>query len=368
MATIRSQRRDEARQEPGREAKRAGMDAQQNRADIPPHVIRQLLHVVQERGRSPARLCNGLGFTLRDLKETDFRVSYRQTRQIVQRAMRLLADPAVGLATGARQTPVSWGLPGLGMLTCPNLAAAIDYGIKYQREAGTLTHVSATIGERHFTIEGSARFPEPELEAFFIEEMLAGAVALGRCLIGPEFRPLRVELRYPRPAYAAALRRFFACPVEYGAPVNRLVAERAWCDKTLPMYDEFICGSIQNKIDQALRSEVPQPDFVEIVCQRIRTALPELPSLTQVAAALNHSERTLRRRLGELDVSYQVLVDRIRYESALDLLQRTQLPLQGIAVATGFSDARNFRRAFKRWSGVLPTQIRQGQSPGGRSS
>ncbi len=325
----------------------------------PPHVVRQLLHVVQERGLSPARLCNGVGFTVQDLMQTDFRVSYRQTRWIVQRAMRALGDPALGLATGARQTPVSWGLPGLGMLTCANLGAAIEYGIRYQREAGTLTRVSASFTDRHFTIEGSTRFAEPELEPFFMEEMLVGAVALGRWLIGADFRPLHVELCYPKPVYATALRRFFACPVEYGASVNRLVAERHWCEKTLPMYDELICGSIQRQIDRALSSETPQHDFIEIVCHRIRTALPELPSLAKIAAGLNHSERTLRRRLRELGVSYQVLLDRIRYEAALDLLRRTQLPLQGIAAAIGFTDARNFRRAFKRWSGMLPTQIRE---------
>jgi AraC-like DNA-binding protein len=339
-----------------------------DRADIPPHVIRSLLHVVRERGLAPARLCRGLGFSLQELMASDFRVSYRQTRRLVQRALRALDDPGLGLAAGARQTPVSWGLAGLGMLTCPNLGAAIDYGVRYQREAGSLTVVSAAIDERHFTIEGATRFPESELEPFFIEEMLAGAVALGRWLIGAEFSPLRVELRYARPAQAAALRRYFGCPVEFAAPVNRLVADSAWCARPLPMYDAYVCASIQQQIDQVLRAAVAQPDFIETVCHRIRMAMPAQPALAQVAAELNYSERTLRRRLQELDVSYQALVDRVRYESALDLLRRTQLPLQGIAAATGFSDARNFRRAFKRWSGVLPTQVRAARGAGPAAS
>ena len=343
---------------PPRAVRRAADRRDEQRADIPPHVIRSLLHVVRERGLAPARLCRGLGFTLQELMAGDFRVSYGQTRRVVQRARRALDDPALGLATGARQTPVSWGLAGLGMLTCPNLGAAIEYGVRYQREAGSLTVVSAAVEARHFTIEGATRFPEPELEPFFIEEMLAGAVALGRWLVGADFRPLRVELRYPRPPRAAALRRYFGCPVEFDAPAHRLVAAASWCLRPLPMYDAYVCASIQQQIDQVLRAAVPQPDFVATVCHRIRMAMPVPPPLARVAAELNHSERTLRRRLRELDVSYQSLVDRIRYESALELLRHTRMPLQGVAEATGFSDVRNFRRAFRRWSGVLPTALR----------
>jgi AraC-like DNA-binding protein len=92
----------------------------------------------------------------------------------------------------------------------------------------------------------------------------------------------------------------------------------------------------------------------------LRASVDEMPGLAQTGAALNMSERTLRRRLAELDTSYQRLVDQVRYECALDLLRRSAMPLVDIAMATGFTDARNFRRAFKRWSGILPNQIRQG--------
>jgi len=75
---------------------------------------------------------------------------------------------------------------------------------------------------------------------------------------------------------------------------------------------------------------------------------------------LNFSERTLRRRLADMDLSYRSLVDQARRERAIDLLKRTSMSHGEIALATGFSDARNFRRAFKRWTDKLPSEIRGG--------
>ena len=90
-------------------------------ADVPPHVIRQVMQLVASRGHSPERLCKGLGFTPENLCDSNFRVSYRQTSLLVRRAMQRWGDPAIGIATGARQTVVCFGLPGLGMLTCSTL-------------------------------------------------------------------------------------------------------------------------------------------------------------------------------------------------------------------------------------------------------
>jgi transcriptional regulator GlxA family with amidase domain len=47
---------------------------------------------------------------------------------------------------------------------------------------------------------------------------------------------------------------------------------------------------------------------------------------------------------------------------ALKYLRTTRLANEDIALALGFSDAANFRRAFRRWTNKSPTEIR-GQNP-----
>jgi transcriptional regulator GlxA family with amidase domain len=52
------------------------------------------------------------------------------------------------------------------------------------------------------------------------------------------------------------------------------------------------------------------------------------------------------------------LLDELRMQIALKCLRTTRLANEDIALALGFSDAANFRRAFRRWTSKSPSEIR----------
>jgi len=52
------------------------------------------------------------------------------------------------------------------------------------------------------------------------------------------------------------------------------------------------------------------------------------------------------------------LLDELRTHIALKYLHMTKLSNEDIALALGFSDAANFRRAFRRWTNKSPSEIR----------
>jgi AraC-like DNA-binding protein len=70
------------------------------------------------------------------------------------------------------------------------------------------------------------------------------------------------------------------------------------------------------------------------------------------------SERTLQRRLATEDIKFQALLDQVRNKLAHEYLSGTQLSIHEIAALLGFSDAANFRRAFKRWNKRAPSEVR----------
>lgn len=70
------------------------------------------------------------------------------------------------------------------------------------------------------------------------------------------------------------------------------------------------------------------------------------------------SLRSFQRQLAKEQLSYSLLIDQIRFETAIRLLQDPSLKLIEIALELGYNDAANFTRAFKRWTGISPSQFR----------
>jgi AraC-like DNA-binding protein len=111
-----------------------------------------------------------------------------------------------------------------------------------------------------------------------------------------------------------------------------------------------------------LLADLQEADSVaEQTLRLLRKLEGQYPQMPQVAKMLNLSPRTYRRRLDEGKCSYQGLLDKVRAEHATRYLQNTRLPLSSIAYMIGFNDASNFRRAYQKWTGHSPKQVRNGQ-------
>ena len=85
--------------------------------------------------------------------------------------------------------------------------------------------------------------------------------------------------------------------------------------------------------------------------------MPSTP-LQYVASKLAMSPRTLRRKLGAEGVRFQDLLDNKRRKVAEDYLSNSDLTIQQIAEQCDFSDGQNFSQAYKRWTGMSPTEYR----------
>lgn len=329
-------------------------------ANILPTIVRSLLGLVEERGHSPERLCRGLGFLYRDLRQPDLLLSYQQARAVIVRAQDLLGAWALGLASGARQSPVSWGLPGLALLTCETFGEAIEYGQGHQDAAGTMMDYVFEHRGSEFSFEVLPRVFDLQIEAFLVEDALCSLLAVSRHLIGPSFKPLRMDFGFGKDGAEGPYTRFFRCPVRFDAGRHRIAFESRWLDARLPGYDAITSRFVRLQLEPLLGAPAGRHDLVESIARRIRFDVHDRPRQADLARQANVSERTLRRRLGAQAVSYRQLRDQALFEKARDLLANSAMSVAEVAQSVGYADPRAFRRAFKRWSGQLPTAFRPG--------
>lgn len=86
----------------------------------------------------------------------------------------------------------------------------------------------------------------------------------------------------------------------------------------------------------------------------------ETITLQEMAAFFHYSERQIQRLVtNATGISFSANILRLKMNQAGRLLARSDMPVTEIAESVGYTDARNFRRIFKKYYGVTPTEYRE---------
>nr|WKF61629.1 Virulence regulon transcriptional activator VirF [Paraburkholderia busanensis] len=99
------------------------------------------------------------------------------------------------------------------------------------------------------------------------------------------------------------------------------------------------------------------------LASRVRKLLRALPmsgwpAADRMAERLNVAEATMRRHLKQEGYTYQSIKDDLRRDIAIGELQDTDRTIADIAASVGFAEPSAFHRAFRKWTGMRPTDYR----------
>src|SRR5271166_1584656 len=132
-------------------------------------------------------------------------------------------------------------------------------------------------------------------------------------------------------------------------------------DLPLPQANEHTTAIAQAQCRELLARRHARAGLAGRVRDQLVARAADPPGLSQVAAALNVSDRTLRRRLAGEGVSFRGLLDEIREQLAEELLVTGGLPVAEVAERLGYLEVSSFSQAFRRWKGVGPRAYRARQ-------
>jgi AraC-like DNA-binding protein len=115
------------------------------------------------------------------------------------------------------------------------------------------------------------------------------------------------------------------------------------------------------QIAQAFERPAPPPP-ISLRRDVERTLEPLLVSgdvgIDRIAHALGCSRQTLYRRLKAEGVTFEEVLDGLRHKLAVRYLKVERVSVKEASYRLGFSDPAAFSRAFKRWTGRAPSEMR----------
>jgi AraC-like DNA-binding protein len=150
----------------------------------------------------------------------------------------------------------------------------------------------------------------------------------------------------------------FGALVSFGQPANRLTFDAGWLNGTPRLGNEITCSTVLSLCEGQIEEFQLRRGLAGKIRQNLMLNPMQPMNFEAVATNLNMSARTLRRKLREENTSFRQLVDGLRRDFALRYLRDTDLTVGDIAEALGFSDAANFRHAFRRWTNTAPHEFR----------
>jgi AraC-like DNA-binding protein len=131
-----------------------------------------------------------------------------------------------------------------------------------------------------------------------------------------------------------------------------MVSEIALLDIPLPWVSEVALRQALSLLERDARQPSAQAPLLPNVERAILQMLPAVARQSDVASALNLSERSLRRKLEAAGVSYRGLLDACRQSRALELMSSGRHSSAEVADQAGFADVKTFQRAHRRWRGT----------------
>lgn len=340
-------------------------DARSRSEKLAPVLLRAVVQEARRLGLDVSSMCSGLGFSADSLDSPGFMVTQFESAMVLRRALQQIGNPRLGLDLGMRSNLANHGVLALGLLACPTPGDALGLMLRFPASAGLMLGLHVHSSSQQYGLLAASLFGHHELEPFLVDLLFTGLVRLCRQGAGGDYAPLAVELMREPPAEAALYESYFGCPVRFASSRNQLVSDARWMALPLPSANAmaFRYAEAALRCEGAQAAESSAESAVGLAVGRVlRQALPGGSSPAELASSLHLSERTLRRRLMESGLSYRAMEDEGRKSRAVGLVLNGQMALNEIAMETGFADISNFRRAFKRWTGKTPNQMREGSN------
>jgi AraC-like DNA-binding protein len=294
-------------------------------------------------------ILEGVEVTPDEVEDPNLEIGYAQLMREFENLNRLVGEHWL-LEVRELWSATAHGALGLVVSTAPTVGAAAHAFARYLSvytpyQQATLTRRPGGIVLRHTpsqTMASGARRRVDEMLLLLMGEMIAG-------LLGARRTEIVFEHPWVEPAHGSQIEAALGTRVRWGSGLNAMVIPDRLLPVRSPLADPVLHQVGIERLEQARRA-MSTPETLKVRINRLLTRSESgRPPISEVAASLGLSQRTLARRLSEADLNYRDMVDAELKRRARRWLELGTLSRAEIGERLGFSDAGSFGRAMRRW-------------------
>jgi len=330
--------------------------------------------VLAEEGIDIEQLLLEVGIDSESLKREEPEISIERTSEFSKIVRKYSKDPAVMLKAGAAMNISTYGILGYAMMCSPTLTDAKRLAERYAEIIGDIFVTANHIEKDGRIIETYASaYPTKKIRIEknpsahdlnqatidSIEIYLASDLTICRNLMGNDFCFQEIYLNYEDPGYREEYEKIFQCPIHFNHDRVMSVFDARFIKRALPLYNPITLNTCLKICEEFFSQQLNARSLTSKIRQILVNESATSLTLDGIAEYFDVSPRTLRRHLKEQGTSFQEIINSVRKDLAAKLLKDTTLSIEQIADKLRFSDAANFRNAFKRWTGTPPSSYRK---------
>lgn len=317
-----------------------------------------LADLALSRGLDSHRLLRGSGLFLEDLQCPQHLISPQQLLQLVANVQQQLQADDSAFLWGARLWPGHYGAASHALHYAATLQEALEHLVVFRALLSPLLSPRVRLEAGCVYVHWLDACGGDAQGRFLQEACMAGLASCTTWLAGEKL-PWQFEFPHAQPD----------CIEQYWAHLGEQVSfQRQQAMMWLPAaylhrpWPQASAVAVQLAARESLlqRAALPaEQSLLDHLYGYLEAHIREPLSLERVAAALELSPATLKRKLRKHGTHFQAQVDLVRKHVALYLYQVRGYSNEAVADYLQYRDTTNFRRSFKRWTGLSPSVLRQ---------
>lgn len=313
---------------------------------------------LESEGCDPKQIFEEAGLDPDKLYDPNARYPDENLYALWKRSVEVTGDPYFGLTVAHFWHPSNAHALGYSWLASATLRDAFLRVVRYLRIMTDKDQ--AALLEMDDQFKFVMHNPAPECPNAFeeIDASFSVLIGLSRKSYGEELSPLRLTMTRPEPEDTGPFDDFFRCPIEYDKTQNAIFFAKDVMTSPLPTGNAELALANDRVIADYLARFDRKNISVQVRAKLIEQLASGHATQQTVAEALNMSLRNLQRTLKNEGTSYKELLDDVRRQLAAQYMQQPGISINEVTYLLGFSEPANFSRAFKRWTGLSPSEYR----------